>query len=179
MGTMRRPGFAPGSIHVGFVVAKVALGQVFLRVFQRSPVSISFQYVRQWQQFRDLVSPHNNQSMGTIKRLHWTRHGVVSTQFPLSQPTSLQSIIILTLYPRILGLPMRQLSQRFPTKTLWVWDHSGYTLKPNIVTKWLTLLFRIREVPGSNLGPEAGYLDWEFSWFSAVHSGKSRDNTLN
>jgi hypothetical protein len=26
----RRPGFAPGSIHVGFVVDKVALGQVFL-----------------------------------------------------------------------------------------------------------------------------------------------------
>jgi hypothetical protein len=168
MGTMRRP----GSIHVGFVVAKVALGQVFIRVFQFSPVSISFhrrspnpyrlgdeQYVRQWQQFRDLVSPHNNQSMGTIKRLHWTRHGVVSTQFPLSQQTSLQSIIILTLYPRILGLPMRQLSQRFTTKTLWVWDHSGYTLKPNIVTEWLTLLFRIREVPGSNIGPEAGYLD--------------------
>jgi hypothetical protein len=25
----RRPGFAPGSIHVGFVVDKVALGQVF------------------------------------------------------------------------------------------------------------------------------------------------------
>jgi hypothetical protein len=28
----RRPGFAPESIHVGFVVDKVALGQVFLRV---------------------------------------------------------------------------------------------------------------------------------------------------
>jgi hypothetical protein len=26
----RRPGFAPGSIHVGFVVDKMALGQVFL-----------------------------------------------------------------------------------------------------------------------------------------------------
>jgi hypothetical protein len=26
----RSPGFAPGSIHVGFVVDKVALGQVFL-----------------------------------------------------------------------------------------------------------------------------------------------------
>jgi hypothetical protein len=28
----RRPEFAPGSINVGFVVDKVALGQVFLRV---------------------------------------------------------------------------------------------------------------------------------------------------
>jgi hypothetical protein len=36
-----RPRFAPGSIHVGFVVDKVALGQVFLRV-RFSPVSISF-----------------------------------------------------------------------------------------------------------------------------------------
>jgi hypothetical protein len=38
----RRPWFAPGSIHVGFVVDKVALGQVFLRVLRFSPVSISF-----------------------------------------------------------------------------------------------------------------------------------------
>jgi hypothetical protein len=35
----RRPEFAPGSIHVGFVVGKVALGQVFLRVLF-SPASI-------------------------------------------------------------------------------------------------------------------------------------------
>jgi hypothetical protein len=27
-----RPGFVPGPVHVGFVVDKVALGQVFLRV---------------------------------------------------------------------------------------------------------------------------------------------------
>jgi hypothetical protein len=32
----RRPRFAPGSIHVGFVVVKVALGQVFLRVLRFS-----------------------------------------------------------------------------------------------------------------------------------------------
>jgi hypothetical protein len=30
-----------GSIHVGFVVDKVTLGQVFLRVFRFSPVNIS------------------------------------------------------------------------------------------------------------------------------------------
>jgi hypothetical protein len=35
-----RPLTAPGSIHVGFVVDKVALGQVFLRVLY--PVNISF-----------------------------------------------------------------------------------------------------------------------------------------
>jgi hypothetical protein len=34
------PGFAPGSIHVGLVVNKVALGQVFLRVLRFSPVNI-------------------------------------------------------------------------------------------------------------------------------------------
>jgi hypothetical protein len=36
----RRPGFAPGPINVGFVVDKVALGQVFLRVIPFSPVNI-------------------------------------------------------------------------------------------------------------------------------------------
>jgi hypothetical protein len=30
----------PGSIHAGFVVDKVALGQVFLRVLRFSPVSV-------------------------------------------------------------------------------------------------------------------------------------------
>jgi hypothetical protein len=34
------PGFAPGSLHVGFVVDKVALGQVFLRVLRLSRVNI-------------------------------------------------------------------------------------------------------------------------------------------
>jgi hypothetical protein len=34
----RVPGFAPGSIRVGFVADKVALGQVFLRVLRFSPV---------------------------------------------------------------------------------------------------------------------------------------------
>jgi hypothetical protein len=35
----RKPGFDPGPVHVGFVVVKVALGQVFPRVLQFSPVS--------------------------------------------------------------------------------------------------------------------------------------------
>jgi hypothetical protein len=38
----RRPRFAPGSIRVGFVVDKVALEQVFLKVLRFSPVNISF-----------------------------------------------------------------------------------------------------------------------------------------
>jgi hypothetical protein len=31
---------------------------------------------------------------------------------------------------------------------------------PNVVTMWLTHLFRIREVPGSNLDPETFYPEW-------------------
>jgi hypothetical protein len=38
----RMPGFAPGSINMGFVVDKVALGQVFLRVLRFFPVNIPF-----------------------------------------------------------------------------------------------------------------------------------------
>jgi hypothetical protein len=33
------PGFDPGSVHVGFVVDKVAMGQVFPRVLRFSPVN--------------------------------------------------------------------------------------------------------------------------------------------
>jgi hypothetical protein len=36
----RRHGFAPGSVHVGFVVHKVTLGQVFLRILRFCPVCI-------------------------------------------------------------------------------------------------------------------------------------------
>jgi hypothetical protein len=35
----RRPGFDPGSVHVGFAVDKVALGQVFPRVLRFSPLN--------------------------------------------------------------------------------------------------------------------------------------------
>jgi hypothetical protein len=36
----RRAGFTPLSVHVGFVLDIVALGQVFLRVLRFSPVNI-------------------------------------------------------------------------------------------------------------------------------------------
>jgi hypothetical protein len=35
----RRPGFDPGSVHVGIVMDKVALGQVFHRVLRFSPIN--------------------------------------------------------------------------------------------------------------------------------------------
>jgi hypothetical protein len=38
--TLLTPGFAPRSVHVGFVVDKVTLEQVFLRVLRVSPVNI-------------------------------------------------------------------------------------------------------------------------------------------
>jgi hypothetical protein len=41
--SLRRPGFDPGSVHVGFVVDKVALGQAFLRVVA-FPLSIPFHW---------------------------------------------------------------------------------------------------------------------------------------
>jgi hypothetical protein len=47
----RRPGFDPGSVHVEFVVDRVALGQVFPRVFLFSPVSFIpplLHYLEKW-----------------------------------------------------------------------------------------------------------------------------------
>jgi hypothetical protein len=44
------------------------------------------------------------------------------------------------------------------------------------VVEWLTLLLRIREVPGSNLDPETGYPDLGFSCFFSVSPGKCRDS---
>jgi hypothetical protein len=38
--SLRRPGFAPKAVHVEFVVDRVALGQVFLRVLQFLLVSV-------------------------------------------------------------------------------------------------------------------------------------------
>jgi hypothetical protein len=70
----RRPVLTPGSVHVGFAVDKVALGQVFLRVFWFSLVTVippwlcilmyhqgDEQYARWWKQFRDIVSPHRHE----------------------------------------------------------------------------------------------------------------------
>jgi hypothetical protein len=46
------------------------------------------------------------------------------------------------------------------------------------VVEWLTLLLRIREVPGSNLGQETAYPDWGISWFSAVPPGECWSSTV-
>jgi hypothetical protein len=32
-----------------------------------------------------------------------------------------------------------------------------FTFRSNVVADWLTILLSIREVPGTNLGPEIGY----------------------
>jgi hypothetical protein len=39
------------------------------------------------------------------------------------------------------------------------------TNSPNVVVEWLTLLLLIREIPGSNLGPEIAYPDYGFHYF--------------
>jgi hypothetical protein len=47
------------------------------------------------------------------------------------------------------------------------WEKRFYLLTldlPNAVVEWLTLLLRIREIPGLNLGPETGYIDWRSLW---------------
>jgi hypothetical protein len=41
-------------------------------------------------------------------------------------------------------------------KKLSIFD---FTRSTNVMVDWLTLLFYIREVPGSDLGPESGCLD--------------------
>jgi hypothetical protein len=71
-------GFAPGSVHVEFVVDKVALGQVFLRVIVSPAVIIppwlSMLIYRLGQlvpQFRDVVSPTgiNNNNVQELTRV--------------------------------------------------------------------------------------------------------------
>jgi hypothetical protein len=50
---------------------------------------------------------------------------------------------------------------------------------PDVMVDWLTLLLRIREVPGSNVGLETGCPARGFSWFFSVSPNKCRDITLN
>jgi hypothetical protein len=73
----KKPGFAPGSVHV---VDKAALGQVFLRVrlfFLVSNITQWFSILMHhpgdeqyaWPQFRDVVSPHRHeQQQQTVRQ---------------------------------------------------------------------------------------------------------------
>jgi hypothetical protein len=47
---------------------------------------------------------------------------------------------------------------------------------PNTAVKWLTFVFHIWEVPGSNLEPKTGYP--EVLWISSVPPDELRDFTL-
>jgi hypothetical protein len=60
-------------------------------------------------------------------------------------------------------------------RTSW----SGRDLSGIDLFQWLATPRRIREVPGSNLGPETGYPDCVFSWFSSNPPGKYLDITIN
>jgi hypothetical protein len=66
----RKPVFAPGSVDIGFVLYKVALGQVFLRVLRFSPANVippslsilirhlrDEQKARWWPQLRESLTP--------------------------------------------------------------------------------------------------------------------------
>jgi hypothetical protein len=47
----------------------------------------------------------------------------------------------------------------------------------NFVIEWLTLLLRVQEVPGSNLGTETSYPNC-FSWFFSVYPGYCWASTI-
>jgi hypothetical protein len=51
----RRPGFDPGSVRVGFVVDKVALGQVFLRALRFSPVNFIPPVLHYWAKDKKII----------------------------------------------------------------------------------------------------------------------------
>jgi hypothetical protein len=51
-------------------------------------------------------------------------------------------------------------------------------IRPTVVVEWLTILRRIREVRGSNIGPETGCPAWRYPWFSSVPPPKYWDCTL-
>jgi hypothetical protein len=56
----------------------------------------------------------------------------------------------------------RQLTAWGATRTLYykeLMKETDINLGLNVVIEWLAFLLRIREVPGSNLGPETGYPD--------------------
>jgi hypothetical protein len=42
----------------------------------------------------------------------------------------------------------------------------------HVAVEWLALLLRIWKGRGSDLGPEFGYTNWDFSFFSSVPTGK-------
>jgi hypothetical protein len=103
----RRPEFASGSVHVGFVVDKVALGRVFhrgLRFFlslsfhRGSPYSYHLedeQQVHWWPQFRDTVSPQRHEqkcvcpSVLLVPPLRYK----YSPQHPICKPSELVHIV--------------------------------------------------------------------------------------
>jgi hypothetical protein len=63
-------------------------------------------------------------------------------------------------------------------KGIWYLKQQCFYRATSFAVEWLALLLRIREVPGSNLGPKTGYLYCGFSWFSSVPPGKCWDITL-
>jgi hypothetical protein len=72
--SLQRPRFISGSVHIGFAVHKVALGQIFLQVLcfflhqYHSAMALHAhispggeQYACWWLQFREIISPHRHE----------------------------------------------------------------------------------------------------------------------
>jgi hypothetical protein len=115
-----RPGFAPRSVRVGFVVDKVALGQVFLRVLRSYPVSIipPLLHIHSHRpSYRDTVSPHRSDTAIQTMRFN-------------TLPSSLSCLIVLTLIPVQLPLGIGNFSC-LNSVTIRRWLSSG--LLPRIV----------------------------------------------
>jgi hypothetical protein len=63
----RRPGFDPCSVHVGFVVDKMALGQVSPRVLRFSPVNFTpplLHYTKKWKKLIIFITGLYNKPQG-------------------------------------------------------------------------------------------------------------------
>ena len=84
----RRPSFDPGSVHVVFVVDKVALGQVFPRVLQFSPVNfipLVLHYTEKWKKLIVFIIGLNNKPQGC-------RASVASAAVPFTTKKSALSL---------------------------------------------------------------------------------------
>jgi hypothetical protein len=93
--------------------------------------------------------------------------------------TNARNTIINHFHPFTASLPVTHLTFIFPSPWSSEWFMKMDTfLGPNVLVECLTLLLRIREVPGSNLSPETGCPECWFSWFVSVPAGECRNSTL-
>jgi hypothetical protein len=109
--------------------------------------------------------------------IHFSSRPVLNIKYKLFIESSLSCLILMRRWITFCGcskiMPYSTELEHFQAITV-----PFHILPSNFVVEWLTLLLRIREVPGSNLGSETGYTDWGFSWFSSVLPSECRDSAL-